>query len=429
MIELDTQYLVHKVDFNEYEEKVKKIHGWIDDKTGEGNDFLGWVYYPNTYDQKEFARIERAAQYIQNHYEVLVVCGIGGSYLGARAAIEALNGLHPDSKVEVIFMGQSTAPSYVSQVLRYLKGKRFAIHCISKSGTTTETAIAFRLLRELLIDQIGEEASKKAITVTTDKEKGALLELANKYGYEKFVLPDDIGGRYSVFSAVGLLPMAAAGINIRSFMDGAKEALDDLDNPDIHKNPAYQYAVVRHEMYKKHNKAVELFVSYEPKLVQFAEWWKQLFGESEGKNKSGLLPGSVNFTTDLHSLGQFIQDGTPCLFETVLKVKNPAVDVILPGDPDNLDGLNYLEGKTLSEVTDKAMIGTLMAHSQEGGVPNLVIYLDRLNARSLGYLMYFYMRACAMSAYLNGVNPFNQPGVEIYKKNMFKLLGKPGYEK
>ncbi|MDO5330428.1 MAG: glucose-6-phosphate isomerase [Bacillota bacterium] len=429
MIELNTEYLVKQIDFESYRAEVEKIHHWIDDKTGEGSDFLGWVNYPDTYDQKEFARIERAAQYIQLHYDVLVVCGIGGSYLGARAAIEALNGLHPDSKVEIIFMGHTTAPSYISQVLKYLKGKRFAINCISKSGTTTETAIAFRLLREMLIEQAGEEASKRAITVTTDKESGALVELAKKYGYERFVLPDDIGGRYSVFSAVGLLPMAAAGINIRDFMRGAKEALDEYDNPDIATNAAYQYAVIRHEMYTKEHKSVELFVSYEPKLVQLAEWWKQLFAESEGKGKSGLLPDAVTFTTDLHSLGQFIQDGSPCLFETVLMVKNPAVDVILPGDEDNLDGLNYLEGKTLSEVTEKAMQGTLMAHSKTGGVPNLVIYLKRLNARSLGYLMYFYMRACAMSAYLNGVNPFNQPGVEIYKKNMFHLLGKPGYEK
>ena len=424
MIKTDLSNLHVEIDWKEYAPKVASINKMIDDKTGEGNDYLGWAEYPYTYDKEEFARIKKAAAYIQDHFDVLVVCGIGGSYLGARAAIEALNGLRPTNKTEIIYMGQTFAASYVHQVMEYLKGKKFAINVISKSGTTTETAVAFRLLRELLESQIGKEAAAKAIYATTDKEKGALLELAKKYGYERFVLPADVGGRYSVFTAVGLLPMAVAGIDIDEFMAGAKEEKDLLDNPDL--NDAYKYAVARHVLYKK-GYAAEMFVSYEPRFVQLGEWWKQLYGESEGKDKTGLLPDSATFTTDLHSLGQFIQEGSPVLFESILNIATPDHDVVVPHDDDNLDGLNYLEGKTLDYVSKKAMEGTLQAHSVTGGVPNIVINLEKMDAKTLGALMYFYMRACAMSAYLNGINPFNQPGVEIYKKNMFHLLGKPGY--
>ena len=424
MIKTDLSNLRTEINWKDYEPKVAAINKMIDEKTGAGNDYLGWANYPDTYDKEEFARIKQAAAYIQDHFDILVVCGIGGSYLGARAAIEALNGLLPTKKPEIIYMGQTFAASYVHQVMEYLKGKKFAINVISKSGTTTETAVAFRLLRDLLESQIGKEAASKAIYATTDKEKGALLELAKKYGYERFVLPSDVGGRYSVFTAVGLLPMAVAGIDIDAFMAGAKEEKDLLDNPEL--NDAYKYAVARHVLYKK-GYAAEMFVSYEPRFVQLGEWWKQLYGESEGKEKTGLLPDSATFTTDLHSLGQFIQEGSPVLFESILNIASPDHDVVVPHDEDNLDGLNYLEGKTLDYVSKKAMEGTLQAHSLTGGVPNIVITLEKMDAKTLGALMYFYMRACAMSAYLNGINPFNQPGVEVYKKNMFHLLGKPGY--
>lgn len=424
MIKTDLSHLQLKETVESYAEKVKSINKMIDEKTGEGNDFLGWANYPYTYDKEEFARIKKDAEYIRNNFDILVVCGIGGSYLGARAAIDALNGIHPTNKVEIIYMGQTFAASYVKQVLDYLKGKKFAINVISKSGTTTETAVAFRLLRELLERQVGKEEAAKAIFATTDKEKGALLELCKKYGYERYVLPDDVGGRYSVFTAVGLLPMAVAGIDIDAFMEGAKEEKDELDNGEI--NEAYKYAVARHILYKS-GYAVEMFVTYEPRFVQLGEWWKQLFGESEGKDGTGLLPDSATFTTDLHSLGQFIQQGSKVLFESILNIVHPESDVAIPGDPDNLDGLNYLEGKTLDYVSKKAMEGTIDAHVNSGKVPNIVVDVEKMDAKHLGAIMYFYMRACAMSAYLNKINPFNQPGVEIYKKNMFHLLGKPGY--
>lgn len=424
MIKTDLSHLQLKETVESYAEKVKSINKMIDEKTGEGNDFLGWANYPYTYDKEEFARIKKDAEYIRNNFDILVVCGIGGSYLGARAAIDALNGIHPTNKVEIIYMGQTFAASYVKQVLDYLKGKKFAINVISKSGTTTETAVAFRLLRELLESQVGKEEAAKAIFATTDKEKGALLELCKKYGYERYVLPDDVGGRYSVFTAVGLLPMAVAGIDIDAFMEGAKQEKDELDNGEI--NEAYKYAVARHILYKS-GYAVEMFVTYEPRFVQLGEWWKQLFGESEGKDGTGLLPDSATFTTDLHSLGQFIQQGSKVLFESILNIVHPDADVAIPGDPDNLDGLNYLEGKTLDYVSKKAMEGTIDAHVNSGKVPNIVVDVEKMDAKHLGAIMYFYMRACAMSAYLNEINPFNQPGVEIYKKNMFHLLGKPGY--
>ena len=427
MIKVNTKHLGKKIDFKAYEERVREIDLSIKNRTGAGNDYLGWANYPLTYDKEEFQRILKAAKYIQDNYEVLLVCGIGGSYLGARAAIEALNGLYPNKKVQIIFFGQTFSPNYVSQVLDYIKDKKFAINVISKSGTTTETAIGFRLAKDLLEKKVGKEEARKAIFATTDKEKGALLTLAKKEGYERFILPADIGGRYSVFSAVGLLPMAVAGINIQDFMDGAKKAMEDTSVPELDKNACYQYAVLRHHLYKELGYKVEMLVTYEPQLVQLGEWWKQLYGESEGKGKTALLPDSATFSTDLHSLGQYIQDGSPILFETVLDIKNSQHDVIILHDEDNLDGLNYLEGKGLKYVGDKAMEGTLSAHSEAGGVPNLVIEIEKLDAFGLGYLLYFFMRGCAMSAYLNGVNPFDQPGVEIYKKNMFHLLGKPGY--
>ena len=411
--------------FDAYEEQVKKIDEMIINKTGAGNDFLGWVDWPVDYDKEELERIKKDAQYVRENFDVLVVCGIGGSYLGARSAIEALKGLKSPDKLEIIFMGQTFSPNYTAQMLDYLKDKNFAINVISKSGTTTETSVAFRLLKELLEKKVGKEKARKAIFATTDKEKGALKTLATKEGYATYVLPGNIGGRYSVFTAVGTFPLACAGLDVEAFLDGARIARYDIQDAPLKKNPCYQYAVMRDFMYR-HNKPVEMYVTYEPQMSQISEWLKQLFGESEGKEHKGLFPASATFSTDLHSLGQFIQEGTPLLFETILKPENPQHDVVIPHDDEDLDGLNYLEGKNLSFVNEKAFEGTLKAH-EDGGVPCNVITFIQLDEYSLGFLFYFFMRACAMSAYLLDINPFNQPGVEIYKKNMFHLLGKKGY--
>ena len=424
MIKIKETYLGRKIDYAAYAKQVEAIHQSIENKTGAGNDYLGWAHYPKEYDKEEFARIVEAGKVIREKYDCLVVCGIGGSYLGARSAIEAINGLYDENKVEIIYLGQTFAPSYLAQVLKHLEKKNFAINVISKSGTTTETALSFRLVKELLEKKVGKEEAAKRIYATTDKEKGALLELSKKYGYERFVLRSDIGGRYSVFTAVGLLPMAAAGIDIEAFINGAKAGLEEYGKAED--NEAYKYGIVRHELYKA-GYPVEMFVSYEPRFVQLAEWWKQLFGESEGKDHTGLLPDSATFSTDLHSLGQFIQEGSPVLFETVLEIQNPAEDIVIPHDEDNLDKLNYLEGKTMDFVNKKAHDGTVDAHASVGKVPNLLLEVEKMDAFALGKLMYFFMRACAMSCYLNEVNPFNQPGVEVYKKNMFHLLGKPGF--
>lgn len=426
MIKLDLSNVIEKIPFTEYEQKVKEINKMIDEKTGAGNDFLGWTTWPTDYDKEEFARIKKAAQKIRDNYDVLVVAGIGGSYLGARCAIEALRGLYPSDKLEIIYFGNTLSSTYIAQVLKYLENKKFAINVISKSGTTTETSVAFRLLKELLIKQVGKEKASKAIFATTDKARGALKKEADEEHYQTFVIPDDIGGRYSVITAVGLLPIAAAGLDIDSLMNGCAKAQKDFDNPDLKTNLAYQYAVCRN-YFLNHNKQVELFVTYEPHFTQIGEWLKQLFGESEGKDKKGLLPDSVTFSTDLHSLGQFIQQGSPVLFETVVRAEKPTLDVTVPHDEDNLDGLNFLAGKNMSFVNEKAFEGTLRAHVDDGQVPNIVVTIEKMDEYNLGYLFYFFMRACAMSCYLTGVNPFNQPGVEIYKKNMFHLLGKPGY--
>ena len=411
---------------NSYKKDVERINKMISEKTGAGNDFLGWVDWPEEYDKEELERMKKDAQYVRDHFDILVVCGIGGSYLGARAALEALNGLKSPDKLEIIFMGQTFSPNYIAQVMKYLEGKKFAINVISKSGTTTETSISFRLLKELLEKQVGKEAAKKAIYATTDKEKGALKTLCNIEGYATYVLPGNIGGRYSVLTPVGLFPLAAAGIDVDAMLLGAKEARRAYDNADLKHNMCYQYAVMRDYMYR-HDKPVEMYVTYEPQMSQISEWLKQLFGESEGKEKKGLFPASATFSTDLHSLGQFVQDGTPLLFETILNVEQPHDDVVIPHDDADLDGLNYLEGKNLAFVNQKAFEGTLKAHTEDGGVPCNVLTIEKLDAKTLGHLFYFFMRACAMSAYLLDINPFNQPGVEIYKKNMFHLLGKKGY--
>ena len=425
MLELRLNKLISKEILVSYEKKVAEINKMIMNKSGAGNDFLGWVDWPIDYDREELARIKKDAQSVRDNFDILVVGGIGGSYLGARCALEALNGLKSDDKLEIIFMGQTFSPNYVAQVINYLKGKNFAINVISKSGTTTETSISFRLLKELLESQIGKEKAKKAIYATTDKEKGALKTLCNNEGYATYVLPGDIGGRYSVFTAVGTFPLACAGIDVEKMIKGAQVARDEAERLPLKDNKCYQYAVMRDYMYR-HNKPVEMYVTYEPQMSQISEWLKQLFGESEGKEHKGLFPSSATFSTDLHSLGQYIQDGTPLLFETIINVLKPKQDVTIPHDDADLDGLNYLEGKNLAFVNQKAFEGTLQAH-EDGGVPCNVISISKLDEYNLGYLFYFFMRACAMSAYMLDINPFNQPGVEVYKKNMFHLLGKKGY--
>lgn len=425
MLDLRLNKLITNNILLDYEKQVQIINRMIMDKTGAGNDFLGWVDWPVNYDKEELARIKEDAKYVRDNFDILVVCGIGGSYLGARSALEALNGLKSQDKLEIIFMGQTFSPNYVAQVMEYLKGKNFAINVISKSGTTTETSISFRLLKELLEKQVGKEKARKAIFATTDKEKGALKTLATKEGYKTYVLPGNIGGRYSVFTAVGTFPLACAGIDVEALIKGAKQAREEIESQPLAINKCYQYAVMRDYMYR-HNKPVEMYVTYEPQMSQISEWLKQLFGESEGKEHKGLFPSSATFSTDLHSLGQYIQDGTPLLFETIINVLNPKDDIVIPHDDEDLDGLNYLEGKNLAFVNQKAFEGTLQAH-EDGGVPCNVITVDKLDAYNLGYLFYFFMRACAMSAYLLEINPFNQPGVEVYKKNMFHLLGKKGY--
>ena len=426
MLKVNDEHILSTINYKEYQSKVSAINEMIDENKGAGNDFTGWVNYPENFDKVEFEAIKKYAREVRDNYEVLVVCGIGGSYLGARAALEALNGLKSQDKLEIIFLGQTFSSDYVHDVLAYLENKKFAINVISKSGTTTETAIAFRLVKNLLEKRVGKANAARAIFATTDANKGALRELSNKEGYVTFNLPGNVGGRYSVFTAVGLFPLACAGIDVDEVMKGALKAQKDCKNPLIEENPAYKYGVIRDYFYR-HNKEVEMFVSYEPRLTQLGEWFKQLFGESEGKEGKGLLPDSATFSTDLHSLGQFIQDGSKILFETILYVKEPNNRVVIPHDDKDLDGLNYLEGKSLDFVNEKAFLGTLEAHTKTGNVPNVIIEVDKLDAFNMGYLFYFFMKTCALSAYLLEVNPFNQPGVEVYKKNMFHLLGKKGY--
>lgn len=402
----------------------------LENGTGLGNDYLGWVHLPKTYDKVEFDEIKKSAAKICRDSEVLVVVGIGGSYLGAKAAIELLSGsfynLRSDRKTPaILFAGNTISSTYTAELMEYLKDKDFSVNIISKSGTTTEPAIAFRLLRGLLIEKYGTEGAKERIYATTDKAKGALKEFSDKEGYKTFVIPDDVGGRFSVLTAVGLLPIAAAGIDIDEIMHGALDAMVEYTKPFAH-NDCYKYAALRNILNRK-GKDVELMVNYEPSLVYFSEWWKQLFGESEGKDRKGIFPASCSFSTDLHSMGQYIQDGRRLMFETVLKVESPLADVEIPYDEENVDKLNFIAGKTVDFVNTKAFQGTLLAHT-DGQVPNLVINIPKLDAYHFGYLVYFFEKACGVSGYILGVNPFNQPGVEAYKKNMFALLGKPGYE-
>ncbi|MBU8760908.1 MAG: glucose-6-phosphate isomerase [Bacillus sp. (in: Bacteria)] len=412
---------------------VKVAHHTIHEKTGAGSDFLGWVDLPTDYDKEEFARIKKCAEKIQNDSDVLLVVGIGGSYLGARAAIEMLNhsfyNVLPKEKrktPQVIFIGNNISSSYMRDVMDLLEDADFSINVISKSGTTTEPAIAFRIFRKLLEEKYGKEEAKRRIYATTDKERGALKTLANEEGFESFIIPDDVGGRFSVLTAVGLLPIAVSGADIDEMMKGARDASKDFSTSELEDNPAYQYAVVRNVLYNK-GKTIEMLINYEPGLQYFAEWWKQLFGESEGKDEKGIYPSSANFSTDLHSLGQYVQEGRRDMFETVLNVEKPRHELTIEEADNDLDGLNYLAGKTVDFVNKKAFQGTMLAHT-DGNVPNLIVNVPEMNAYTFGYLVYFFEKACAMSGYLLGVNPFDQPGVEAYKVNMFALLGKPGFE-
>ena len=410
-------------------EFVKVAHNMLHNKKGPGADYLGWVTLPFDYNKEEFSRIKQAAQRIRSHSDALIVIGIGGSYLGARAAIDALShSFHNqmNDNTQIYFAGQNISSTYISHLLEMLEGKDISINVISKSGTTTEPAIAFRIFRDYLEKKYGKEEAKNRIFVTTDKEKGALKQLATEEGYETFVIPDDVGGRYSVLTAVGLLPIATAGLDIDQMMQGAQAAADKYNNDDLATNQSYQYAAVRNALYRK-GKTIELLVNYEPALHYVSEWWKQLYGESEGKDHKGLFPASVDFSTDLHSMGQYVQEGRRDLIETVVQVAKPKVELTIGEDAANLDGLNFLAGKTMDEVNKNAFQGTVLAHV-DGGVPNMVVELDELNEFTFGELVYFFEKACGISGLLMGVNPFDQPGVEAYKKNMFVLLGKSGYE-
>ncbi|MDR6227211.1 glucose-6-phosphate isomerase [Desmospora profundinema] len=420
-------------ELEQLEPAVLAAHDQLHQGTGAGSDFLGWVDLPTAYDREEFVRIRQAADRIRSDSDALVVIGIGGSYLGARAAIEMLthsfyNQLPADQRKgpEIVFAGHHISSTYLSHLLGHLEGKRVSVNVISKSGTTTEPAIAFRIVKAWMEKRYGKEEAKRRIYATTDRAKGALKQLADGEGYETFVIPDDVGGRYSVLTAVGLLPIACAGVDVEAMMKGAADAADSYRKPNLAENDAYRYAAARNALYNK-GKTIELLVNYEPSLQTFSEWWKQLFGESEGKDHKGIYPASVNFTTDLHSMGQYIQEGRRDLFETVVRLERPLESLTILEDPDNLDGLNYLAGRTMDEVNHKAFQGTLLAHT-DGGVPNLVVQVPEASPYHFGELVYFFEKACGISGYLLGVNPFDQPGVEAYKKNMFALLGKPGFE-
>ena len=430
-IRLNTKYLGNFIAEHEMEAmkaQISEAHNIIEKRNGLGNDFLGWVDLPENYDKDEFKRIKAAAERIKEKADILIVIGIGGSYLGARAAIELLkspfyNNLKKDTP-DIYFVGNNINPTYLQEILSICEGKDICVNVISKSGTTTEPALAFRIFKKLVEDKYGKEEAKNRIFATTDAKRGTLKELSDKEGYETFVIADDIGGRFSVLTAVGLLPIAVAGCDIDKIMAGAKKGMDKYSKDD--NNDCYKYAAVRNILNRK-GKSVEMLVSYEPSFTMMAEWWKQLYGESEGKDNKGIFPSSATFSTDLHSLGQFIQDGSRIMFETVVDIEKPKQDLFLEEDAENLDGLNFLTNQNMSDVNRKALEGTILAHT-DGGVPNVVIEVDEFDEENFGEMVYFFEKACAVSGYVLGVNPFNQPGVESYKKNMFALLGKPGYE-
>ena len=431
-LKLNTKYLkgfVCPEELTGIRDQVMAAAKTLHDHTGAGSDFLGWLTLPTDYDKEEFARIKAAAKKIQGNSEILIVIGIGGSYVGARAAIELLKSPFYNnmkkSTPDIYYVGNNISPTYLNEVLKICEGKDVSVNVISKSGTTTEPALAFRVFKKLVEDKYGKEEAKNHIFATTDKAKGTLKELSDTEGYETFVVPDDVGGRYSVLTAVGLLPIAVAGCDIDRLMEGAAKAQADF-TADFEENDCYQYAALRNILARK-GKSVEMLVSYDPAFAMMNEWYKQLFGESEGKDNKGILPTSVIFSTDLHSMGQYIQQGSRLMFETVVDIKNPKEDFYLEEDAANLDGLNFLCGQNMSVVNRRAFEGTVLAHT-EGGVPNIILELEDTSEFSLGYLIYFFEKACAVSGYVLGVNPFNQPGVEAYKSNMFALLGKPGYE-
>lgn len=422
MITLDLNHAFLKEDVKAYQNQVRAIDEALQNGTCKGNDFIGWLNWANNYDKEEFSRIKEVAAKVRENTEVFVVCGIGGSYLGARAAIEMMNGLYGDNKPEIIYMGNTFSSTYISQVMNYIKDKEVTVNVISKSGTTTETALAFRILKQFMEEKYGEDA-KNRIIATTDKARGTLKALADKEGYETFVIPDDIGGRFSVITPVGLLPIAVAGIDIDALMKGLHDGMGEYGDAALEKNPAYRYAVAR-RILQNQGYDVELLVNYEPQMQMVAEWWKQLFGESEGKDGKGILPDSVCFSTDLHSLGQFVQEGKKVLFETNLYVDTPMIDLIFPNDEANEDGMNYLAGKSVDWVNKMAAKGTLQAHEETGGVPNILLTMPGMTSYDFGNMCMFFFKAIAMTTLMNDSNPFNQPGVEVYKKNMFKLLGK-----
>ena len=427
-ISINTEYVedfISKLQLSSLKKKVEACHEMLHNKTGEGADFTGWVDLPVNYDKEEFERIKVAADKIRRQADVLIVIGIGGSYLGAKSVIEMFKDpFRRTTKTEVIFLGQNISAEYMSSLLHYIVDKDVAVNVISKSGTTTEPAIAFRIIKDFMERKYGKEYAKTRIYVTTDKEKGAMRLLASTEGYETFVIPDDIGGRYSVLTPVGLLPIAVAEIDIDALMEGAALAREKYSVKED--NDCYKYAVYRNALYKI-GKKIEILVNYEPCMHYFTEWWKQLYGESEGKDRKGIFPAGVDFTTDLHSMGQYIQDGRRDLFETVIKINKQRSDIVVKEDPMDLDGLNYLAGKSMNEINEKALMGTVIAH-YDGNAPSIILSIDEINERNIGELIYFFEKACGISGYLLGVNPFNQPGVEEYKKNMFALLGKPGYE-
>ena len=431
-VKFNGKYLAKFVKDSEFEAiwpQVKAAHEMLEGRNGPGNDFLGWVDLPVNYDKEEFARIKAAAEKICSDSDVLVVIGIGGSYLGARAAIEAIKGQMYNCTCkktpQIFFAGNSISPAYLQDILACCEGKEVSVNVISKSGTTTEPALAFRVFKKYLEERYGKEGAAKRIYATTDRSRGTLKKQADEEGWPTFVVPDDVGGRYSVLTAVGLLPIACAGCDIDALMQGAADARTEYSSctPD---NDCYKYAAARNILYRK-GKAVELLAAYEPNFTMMNEWYKQLFGESEGKDNKGLMPTSVVFSTDLHSMGQFVQEGARVMFETVVNIHKPSQDLFIENDEENLDGLNFLANQNMSVVNEKAMQGTILAHT-DGDVPNIVLETPSLNEYDLGYLIYFFERACAISGYLLSVNPFDQPGVESYKKNMFALLGKPGYE-
>jgi glucose-6-phosphate isomerase len=426
-------HFISREDIDSFSEKILDAHDMLDNKTGPGNDFLGWVELPKNYDREEFEKIVACAEKIKSDSEVLVVIGIGGSYLGAKSAIDMLNhsfynalaskkGGYP----QIYFAGNNISPVYLRDLLEVLGERDISVNVISKSGTTTEPAIAFRVFKDYMEKRYGKDGARKRIYATTDKSRGALKKLADSEGYETFVIPDDVGGRYSVLTAVGLLPIAASGVNIGEIIRGARDGMEEYSNIDIYKNTAYLYAALRNTLYKK-GKTIEIMAGFEPSMRYFAEWWKQLYGESEGKNNLGIFPASVDFTADLHSMGQYIQEGIRNLSETFISIEKLRYDFEIGNDRENVDGLNFLSGRTMDYVNKRAMEGTSLAHA-DGGVPNIMINIPEINPYYYGKLVYMFEKACGISGYVLGVNPFDQPGVEEYKKNMFALLGKPGYE-